>query len=41
MELINTKRFDSFIIYIKLIFDNNKHQTDISIADMWGEVTIF
>ena len=34
MELINAKRFDSFTIDIKVILDNNKHQTDISIADM-------
>ena len=34
MELINAKRFDSFTIDIKVIFGNNKHQTDISIADM-------
>ena len=34
MNLINAKKFDSFTIDIKLIFDNNKHKTEISIADM-------
>ena len=34
MDLINANRFEKFSIDIELMFDNNKHQTDISIADM-------